>query len=58
LTSARDGPVQTVPDVIALHRHEHLTAFIQAIAEATLQTGAVRPVLKRFLRPRPARAAT
>jgi hypothetical protein len=58
LASARDGPVQTVPDVIALHRHEHLTAFIKAIAEATLQTGAVRPVLKRFLRPRPARAAT
>ena len=58
LAGARAGPVQTVPDVIALHRHEHLTAFIKAIAEATLQAGAVRPVLKRFLQPRPARAAT
>lgn len=45
------GPVQTVPDVIRLHRQEHLTAFIRAIAEAALANGSVRAVLKRFLRP-------
>jgi hypothetical protein len=38
-----NGPVQTVPDVIRLHRREHLTAFIRAIAEAALHSGSVRP---------------
>lgn len=45
------GPVQTVPDVIRLHQQEHLTAFIKAIAEAALESGSARAVLKRFLRP-------
>ncbi len=45
------GSCQTVADVIAWHQHEHLTGFIQTIAEAALEAGAVRPVLKRFLRP-------
>ena len=50
------GPVQSVPDVIALHQHEHLTGFVKAVAEAALQAGSVCSVLKRFLKP--ARAAT
>jgi hypothetical protein len=50
------GPVQSVPDVIALHQQEHLTGFVKAVAEAALQAGSVRSVLKRFLKP--ARAAT
>jgi hypothetical protein len=48
--------VQSVPDVIALHQQEHLTGFVKAVAEAALQAGSVRSVLKRFLKP--ARAAT
>lgn len=52
-----DAPVQSVAEVIALHRREHLTAFVKAVAEAALEAGSVRPVLKRFLRWRPAGAA-
>jgi hypothetical protein len=45
-----EAPVPNVAEMIARHRQEHLTAFVKAVAEAALAAGAVRPVLKRFLR--------
>ena len=49
-----DVPLPAIADVIALHQREHTIRFIKALAEAALTAGAVRPVLKRFLAPRPA----
>lgn len=57
LAEQRRGPLQTLADVIRLHREEHVVALLTAAAELALECGSVQTVLQFFLGSRQASAA-
>jgi hypothetical protein len=49
-TEERSAQVRSYGDLIRRHREEHATAWLTAALQEAITTGAVEPVLRRFLR--------
>jgi hypothetical protein len=51
LETERSAQIQSSGDVIRRHRDEHAQAWLTEALQMVLSTGAIEPVLERFLRP-------